>query len=51
MTSSMLLIDASSFIHRAFHAVPPRVTANGEHVGALYITIKMIRNLLTSPSP
>lgn len=51
MNPTMLLIDASSFIHRAFHAAPPRVTGKGEHVGALYITIKMLRNLINNIHP
>jgi len=51
MNPIMLLIDASSFIHRAFHAASPRVTKKGEHVGALYITIKMLRNLVNNTHP
>lgn len=51
MEPTMLLIDASSFIHRAFYAAAPRVTAKGEHVGALYITIKMLRNLVNGQKP
>lgn len=51
MNPTMLLIDASSYIHRAFHAVPPRITEKGEHVGALYISIKMLRNLINDVQP
>lgn len=51
MKPTFLLIDASSFIHRAFHAAPARQTATGEHVGALYISIKMLRNLVNSVRP
>ncbi|MFA0809503.1 5'-3' exonuclease [Microbulbifer epialgicus] len=51
MEPTMLLIDASSFIHRAFHAATPRVTTKGEHVAALYITIKMLRNLVNQQKP
>lgn len=50
-TPTFLLIDASSFIHRAFHAVPERLTAKGEHVGALYVSIKMLRNLINDVKP
>lgn len=32
----LLLIDANSLIHRAFHALPPFRTPNGESSGALY---------------
>lgn len=48
---TLLLIDASSFIHRAFHAAPPVITTKGEHVGALNTTIKMLRNLVNDHKP
>ncbi|TSC56181.1 MAG: DNA polymerase I [Parcubacteria group bacterium Greene0714_21] len=32
----LLVIDANSLIHRAFHALPPLTTAKGEMVNALY---------------
>lgn len=51
MNPTMLLIDASSYVHRAFHGAPPRITEKGEHVGALYISIKMFRNLVNSIHP
>lgn len=31
-----ILIDANSLIHRAFHALPPLLTKNGELVNAVY---------------
>lgn len=49
--NTLLLIDASSFIHRAFHAAPPVVTTKGEHVAALNTTIKMLRNLVNDHKP
>ncbi|MEK9194564.1 MAG: DNA polymerase [Patescibacteria group bacterium] len=33
---TLLLIDASSLIHRAFHALPPLTTPEGEPIGAIY---------------
>jgi DNA polymerase I len=32
----VLLIDANSFIHRAFHALPPLKTKDGKPTGAIY---------------
>ncbi|MBI2573967.1 MAG: hypothetical protein HYV78_01050 [Candidatus Wildermuthbacteria bacterium] len=36
MTDRLLLIDANSLIHRAFHALPSLTTAKGEQTGAVY---------------
>ncbi len=33
---TLLLIDANSFIHRAFHALPPLTSSDGRPVGAIY---------------
>lgn len=49
--SELLLIDVSSYIHRAFHAAAPRLTSTGHHAGALDVTIKMIRNLVNTRKP
>jgi len=44
---TLLLIDANSLIHRAYHALPPFKTPKGEPSGALYglasIIIKVLR--------
>jgi len=32
----LIIIDANSIVHRAFHALPPLVTKTGEPVGAVY---------------
>ncbi len=32
----LIVIDANSIIHRAFHALPPLTTKKGEQVGAVY---------------
>jgi len=44
---SLLLIDANALIHRAFHALPPLTSSQGEVVNALYglaaILIKILR--------
>lgn len=36
MKDTLLLIDANSLIHRAFHALPPFTAPDGSPVGALY---------------
>ena len=46
---TLLLIDANSFIHRAFHALPPLTAPDGRPTGALYgltsILLKTLREL------
>lgn len=46
---TLLLIDAHSLIHRAYHALPPLTAPGGEPVGALYgvstILLKELRTL------
>ena len=46
---TLLLIDANSFIHRAFHALPPLSAPDGRPTGALYglasILLKAIREI------
>jgi len=36
MTKKLIIIDANSVIHRAFHALPPLATKNGEKTNAVY---------------
>ncbi len=36
MKNKFLLIDTNSIIHRAFHALPPLTTKEGDPVGAIY---------------
>lgn len=46
---TIVLIDAHAFIHRAFHALPPLTSRDGEPVGAVYgvasILIKLFKDL------
>lgn len=51
MANQMLIIDVSSFIHRAFHAVPSRLNSNHREVGALYTSVKMLRNIVNKVKP
>lgn len=47
----LILIDGSSYLYRAFHALPPLTNAAGEPTGALYGVVNMIKKLLTEYSP
>lgn len=51
MKKKILLIDANSLIHRAFHALPPFKTSQGELVNAVYGFFSILLNILTSLKP
>jgi len=42
----LILIDGSSYLYRAFHALPPLSNANGEPTGALFGVVNMLRATL-----
>ncbi|HET8899300.1 MAG TPA: DNA polymerase I [Rhodanobacteraceae bacterium] len=42
----LTLIDGSSYLFRAFHALPPLTNAAGEPTGALYGVVNMLRSTL-----
>ncbi len=42
----MLLVDGSSYLYRAYHALPDLRNAKGEPTGALYGVVSMLRRLL-----
>ncbi len=44
--ASMILIDGSSYLYRAFHALPPLTNADGEPTGALFGVVNMLRTTL-----
>jgi DNA polymerase I len=46
-----ILVDGSSYLYRAFHAMPPLTTSRGEPTGAVYGVINMLRSLLTEYQP
>ncbi|HNE00815.1 MAG TPA: 5'-3' exonuclease H3TH domain-containing protein, partial [Plasticicumulans sp.] len=48
---TVLLVDGSSYLYRAFHALPPLSTARGEPTGAVRGVIAMLRNLVTRLAP
>ncbi|MFO1494781.1 MAG: DNA polymerase I [Lysobacterales bacterium] len=49
--TTLYLIDGSSFMYRAFHALPPLSNAAGEPTGALFGVVNMLRKVLTVDKP
>ncbi|MDS4042126.1 MAG: DNA polymerase I, partial [Candidatus Competibacter sp.] len=47
----LLLVDGSSWLHRAFNALPALSTKTGEPTGALYGVLNMLRRLLADYQP
>jgi len=45
MNKTLLLVDGSSYLYRAFHAMPDLRNAQGEPTGAIYGVINMLRKL------
>ncbi|WP_461481101.1 DNA polymerase I [Porticoccus sp.] len=45
-TTPLVLVDGSSYLYRAFHALPPLTTSNGQPTGAVKGVISMVRRLL-----
>jgi len=43
----LILVDGSSFLFRAYHAIPPLTNANGEPTNAIYGVGNMLRKLIT----
>ena len=44
--ANLTLIDGSSYLYRAFHALPPLSNAQGEPTGALFGVVNMLRTTL-----
>lgn len=54
MTSTnpdLILVDGSSYLYRAFHALPPLTNSKGEPTGAVYGVINMLRKLIKDYQP
>lgn len=47
----LILVDGSSYLHRAFHALPPLTNSQGEPTGAIYGVINMLRKLIADYKP
>jgi DNA polymerase-1 len=49
--ASLILVDGSSYLYRAFHALPPLSNSRGEPTGAVYGVVNMLRSLLAEYRP
>lgn len=47
----LILIDGNAIVHRAYHALPPFKTKNGELVNAVYGFVSMLLNVLNGEKP
>jgi DNA polymerase I len=50
-TRKLLLVDGSSYLYRAFHALPPLTNSTGEPTGAVLGVINMLNKLMKEESP
>jgi DNA polymerase-1 len=50
-TGPLVLVDGSSYLYRAFHAMPALSTSTGEKTGAIYGITNMLRRLLADYDP
>lgn len=46
-----LLVDGSSYLYRAYHAMPPLTNAQGQATGAIYGVVNMLRRLIRDYHP
>ena len=51
MPASLVLVDGSSYLYRAFHALPPLTNSQGEPTGAVLGVLNMLDKLLTEYQP
>ena len=49
--SLLVLVDGSSYLYRAFHALPGLANSRGEPTGAIYGVVNMLRKLLVEYDP
>jgi len=48
---SLVLVDGSSYLYRAFHALPELTTAGGQPTGAIHGVLNMLNKLIREESP
>ena len=53
MTTSpdLVLVDGSSYVYRAFHALPPLTNSRGEPTGAVYGVLNMLLKFVKDYQP
>ncbi len=49
--NKLLLIDANSIVHRAYHALPDLMTSKGAHTGAIYGFLTIFLRIVAELSP
>ena len=49
--SKLVVIDGNAILHRAFHAIPPLSTPNGEPINAVYGLVSMLLNIIQNLKP
>jgi DNA polymerase-1 len=49
--TTLFLIDGSSYLYRAYHALPPLTNARGEPTGAVYGVANMLRKMIHREKP
>jgi len=47
----LILVDGSSYLFRAFHALPPLTNSKGQPTGAIYGVINMLKKLVVEYQP
>jgi len=50
-TAPLVLVDGSSYLFRAYHALPPLTNSKGQPTGAIYGVVNMLRKLLNDYNP
>ncbi|MGD8567542.1 MAG: DNA polymerase I [Gammaproteobacteria bacterium] len=50
-SSPLILVDGSSYLYRAFHAMPNLTNSAREHTGAVYGVVNMLRKLIKDYEP
>lgn len=51
MESKLVIFDGNALMHRAFHALPPLTTKNGEPINAVYGLVSMLINVVENLKP
>ncbi|MFO1258129.1 MAG: DNA polymerase I [Gammaproteobacteria bacterium] len=49
--AELVLVDGSSYLFRAYHALPPLTTSKGVPTGAMYGVLNMLRKLMVEQKP
>ena len=51
MDSKLVIFDGNAIMHRAFHAIPPLTTKDGEAINALYGLVSILINIVENLKP